>query len=453
VGRCTERISIMMLPSPSTFVTLMRWIRLLVTILLVVLEWVVRELVIFVFNIIPIQYFISLFRTPKIPQFNKEEEEMEMDVCEFIENRGFKVEKHFATTPDSYIIGLQRIPYKMTPPDGADEPVEDKQVTRRGVVLFIHGFMQSSEAFVIRKDVHNSIPLVLASAGYDVWLGNNRGNKYSCKHTSKKASHDDFWDFCLDEMIRYDLPTMIEYVLAQSGAETLTIIGFSQGTAQSFACLSSNSQIAKRVNLFIALAPVSAVKGFSNPVVDNLARSRPDFVFLLFGKRAILPSAHFWRKILSRSLFVTAIDKAILFLFGWTAQCIDPAEKALLYSHIYSFSSTKTVCHWFQIIQSSRFQMFDDAMSSTYSSSSTGYSLISLPQYCTNQLQCPVACFYGGKDNLPNTSALLSTLPKEKLVFLHKEDEYEHLDFMWAKDTGKKICPKILNLLDKYCRK
>jgi len=304
---------------------------------------------------------------------------------------------------------------------------------------------------VVRRDSSNSLPLVLAAAGYDVWLGNNRGNKYSCKHATRKPSNEDYWDFSLDEMIRFDLPCMIEYVLSHSGAETLTLIGFSQGTAQGFASMSSNPQLAKKVNLFIALAPVSEVRGFSNPVVDNLARARPDFIFLLFGKRSILPSTLFWRKILSRRLFVQAIDRSLLFLFGWSAQCIAADEKPLLYSHIYSFSSVKAVVHWFQIIQSSRFQMFDDSMSISNSLNPYDhYSSKILPQYRTLQLKCPVACFYGGRDNLPNTKALLANIPEDKLALVHKEEEYEHLDFMWAKDTGKKVYPHILSLLERY---
>jgi len=84
-----------------------------------------------------------------------------------------------------------------------------------------------------------------------------------------------------------------------------------------------------------------------------------------------------------------------------------------------------------------------------------------------------VACFYGGCDNLPNTKAVIANIPSDRLALLHEEDEYpfllsnflydnkyisrkndtpryEHLDFMWAKDTGTKICPKVLSLLKEY---
>jgi lysosomal acid lipase/cholesteryl ester hydrolase len=435
--------------------TIWRWSQLLTAILMVIMEWLLRGIITSFFKLVPLSYCLNLLGIQQQPpQYTKEDEEMEMDTCEFIESRGFASESHFTTTTDGYVLGLQRIPPKhKTCADGADEASTEahSRLPSRGVVLLIHGFMQSSESFTIRRDSSNSLPLVLANAGYDVWLGNNRGNKYSCKHASRKPANEDFWDFSLDEMIRYDMPSMIEYVLVQTKAESLTLIGFSQGTAQAFACMSSGPHLAKKVNLFIALAPVSEVRGFSNPVVDNLARARPDFIFLLFGKRSILPSTLFWRKILSRNVFVHTIDKAILFLFGWSAHCIDPAEKSLLYSHIYSFSSVKTVVHWFQIIQAAKFQMFDDCMANNVSSNPYDrYTTKALPHYRTMQLQCPVACFYGGRDNLPNTKAVLANIPKSRVVLLHKEEEYEHLDFMWAKDTGTKICPKVLDLLKEY---
>jgi len=291
---------------------------------------------------------------------------------------------------------------------------------------------------------------VLSDVGYDVWMGNNRGNKYSHKHLHKKPTHEDFWDYSLDDLAKYDLPSMIDYVLAQSGAKSLTLIGFSQGTAQSFAYLSTPAA-ASKVNLFIALAPVSIPRGFANPIVDSLARARPDFIFLLFGKRQLLPSTLFWRHYLPRAKFVWFIDLALKFLFGWDTSCIAESEKPLLYSHLYSHTSVKTVVHWFQMIQTNKFQMFDDCMLNHSSNSgSECYTGYTLPQYQLAHIRTPIACFCGGRDTLPKTAVLLASIPKDKTVLVHTEEKYEHLDLMWAQDIAQKIYPKILSLLDKY---
>jgi lysosomal acid lipase/cholesteryl ester hydrolase len=312
----------------------------------------------------------------------------------------------------------------------------------------MHGFMQSSEAFAVRANASDSLPMVLADAGYDCWLGNNRGNKYSHKHLSKKVTNDDFWDYSLDDLARYDVPSMIDYVLAQTGAKSLTVIGFSQGTAQTFAYL-SNPIVSPKVNLFIALAPVSVPRGFANPIVDTLVRARPDFIFLLFGKRQLLPSTLFWRSYLPRRTFVSMIDLSLRFLFGWEMTCINRSEKPLLYSHLYSHTSVKAVVHWFQILKAKKFQMFDDCLENAYSGNET-YTAYTLPQYRLSQVRTPVACFCGGRDTLPQSEKLIASLPKDKVVFVHTEEKYEHLDFMWAKNVATNIYPKILTLLHKY---
>lgn len=59
---------------------------------------------------------------------------------------------------------------------------------------------------------------ILADAGYDVWMGNFRGNTYSRGHISPKRQpkQTEFWEFSFDEMGAIDLPTMINYVLDQT---------------------------------------------------------------------------------------------------------------------------------------------------------------------------------------------------------------------------------------------
>lgn len=110
-------------------------------------------------------------------------------------------------------------------------------------------------------------------AGYDVWLGNNRGNKYSKKSIHHKPSSSKFWNYSLDEFAWHDIPNSIEYILARTGVSSLGYVGFSQGTAQAFAALSINPQLNEKVNVLVALAPAISPAGLSTPVVDALMKA------------------------------------------------------------------------------------------------------------------------------------------------------------------------------------
>ena len=43
----------------------------------------------------------------------------------------------------------------------------------------------------------------LSDAGYDVWMGNYRGNTYSRGHVNDTLSKKDYWTFSWDEMAKY----------------------------------------------------------------------------------------------------------------------------------------------------------------------------------------------------------------------------------------------------------
>jgi len=315
-------------------------------------------------------------------------------------------------------------------------------------VFLQHGFLQNSEAWVVRGP-GKALPYILVDAGYDVWLGNNRGNKYSFKHRIYPVNTDKFWDFCLDHLALYDIPAMIQYILNITKVDKLSYIGFSQGTTLGFACFSMNSELASKIDIFVALAPASKVKELKNPAVAALTTSRPEMVFLLFGKRALLPQTHFYRQRLTTSMFIFAIDVSCQFLFGWTMKNIDPAEKGLLYSHLYSYGSVKTLVQWFQITRTKRFQMFDDHVR-TSEPNNREYNNYLLPAYQLSKISCPIAVFYGGRDSIPDNQAILSELPSS--TYVHFEEKYEHLDFQWAFTAPEKIFSKVLNLINEHSR-
>ena len=95
------------------------------------------------------------------------------------------MEEHYVTTKDGFILNLQRIPHgKNNSTSGSSKPV----------VFLQHGLTMDSTNWVLNGP-SGSLGYILADRGFDVWLGNIRGNQYSQKHVKLDQSEDDFWDW------------------------------------------------------------------------------------------------------------------------------------------------------------------------------------------------------------------------------------------------------------------
>jgi lysosomal acid lipase/cholesteryl ester hydrolase len=178
------------------------------------------------------------------------------------------VEEHVVLTKDGYLLGIHRIPGPKCEPRPAPG-----SSTGKPVVYLHHGLLMNSEIWVCLTNPERSVPFVLAELGYDVWLGNNRGNKYSKKSIHHDPNSSKFWNFSIDDFAWHDIPDSIEYILQITRASSLSYVGFSQGTAQAFAALSIHPQLNQKVNVFIALAPAMRPKGLSAPIVDGLMKA------------------------------------------------------------------------------------------------------------------------------------------------------------------------------------
>merc|ERR1711907_296913 len=82
---------------------------------------------------------------------------------------------------------------------------------------------------------------MLYDQGYDVWLGNNRGNVFGMTNTKLKINGKAFWRAVdIDTMASIDIPNVIDYVLHTTAKSKLSYVGHSEGTIQMFAALSSH---------------------------------------------------------------------------------------------------------------------------------------------------------------------------------------------------------------------
>lgn len=367
------------------------------------------------------------------------------DFVELAELFGYYAEEHIVQTGDGYLLGLHRLAYR--------RGEEDQRVNhgpnsiQKRVVYLHHGLMMNSEVWLCLTEKERCLPFMLVERGYDVWLGNNRGNKYSKKSTRDAPTDNRFWNFSMDQFAFHDIPDSIDYILATTGQESLSYVGFSQGTAQAFAALSIHPTLNEKVNVFVALAPAMSPKGMSSGIVDTLVKSSPDVLFLAFGRRAILTSTTMWQSILYPPIFVRLIDGSLSFLFGWTAKNISAHQKLAAYPHLYSFSSVKTVVHWFQIIRNGTFQMYDDEMQAPMRISNDA-KYYKVPKFPTRNIKTPIVLVYGGSDSLVDINIMLKELPRHTVA--EEIPHYEHLDFLWANNVEELVFPHVYAALDKY---
>ncbi|KAK3898202.1 putative lysosomal acid lipase cholesteryl ester hydrolase [Staphylotrichum tortipilum] len=357
---------------------------------------------------------------------------------------GYTAEEHVVQTKDGYLLGLHRLAWRK-----GEENIKvnrgPKSVQKR-VVYLHHGLLMNSEVWVCLTDEQRALPFVLVEKGFDVWLGNNRGNKYSKKSIYSSPSSLKFWNFSIDQFAFHDIPDSISYILDTTGQESLSYIGFSQGTAQAFASLAVHPKLNDQVNVFIALAPAMSPAGLSNGVVDALVKASPQVLFLLFGRRSILSSATMWESILYPPLFAKVIDLGLSFLFNWRTENISTSQKLAAYPHLYSFTSTKSVVHWFQIIRNKSFQMYDDDPPPMLRNSGNKYTKVA--KYPTRNIKTPIVLVYGGSDSLVDIKAMLRELPSQTVA--NEIPHYEHLDFLWARDVHEQVFQHVFAALESF---
>lgn len=131
------------------------------------------------------------------------------------------METYQVVTDDGYILGVYRIPGKLN----------ERSTSNSGkpVVLMQHALVCDMMVFIM-NEASVAPAFYLANQGYDVWLGNNRGNRFSDRHTTLDPKSKEYWQFDWEQMGTSDQPAVIDFILSKTGQSKLSYVGHSQGT-------------------------------------------------------------------------------------------------------------------------------------------------------------------------------------------------------------------------------
>ena len=122
---------------------------------------------------------------------------------------GFTYTAHDVTTDDGYILTAFRLTGDEDGPYNLSKPP----------VVIVHGMSMDGPSWLDANFYNPSdvlpFQLMLAEAGYDVYIANNRGTEYSRGHTTLDAAEDaEYWDFSWAEMGLYDDKALISLAVS-----------------------------------------------------------------------------------------------------------------------------------------------------------------------------------------------------------------------------------------------
>ena len=137
-----------------------------------------------------------------------EKSDAKKSINQIIQGYKYPFERHYYETEDGHINMCIRIPG----PKGSNvEELFKRGPPKRPVVILQHGLMDSCAGWVLNGE--SSLAFMLADLGYDVWMNNSRGNRYSRHHVYLDPDGGDkdkeqFWDYSFEEMAKYDQPAL-----------------------------------------------------------------------------------------------------------------------------------------------------------------------------------------------------------------------------------------------------
>ncbi|KAM7102935.1 lysosomal acid lipase/cholesteryl ester hydrolase-like [Ciconia maguari] len=367
--------------------------------------------------------------TPSTPNSDKSQyrktrnPECFMNVSEIIRYHGYPSEEYQVTTEDGYILGVFRIPAGRNSQNTGKKPA----------VLLHHGTLEDSSHWISNLP-NNSLGFILADAGYNVWLGNSRGNTWSLKHKTLKPCQKEFWQFSFDEMGKYDIPAELYFIMNKTGQKYVYYVGHSEASTAGFVAFSTYPELAQRVKVFFALGPVATITHATSPLV-TFTHLPQSLIRVLTQQQYVAQALHSF--ILSQHC-ITAFITLLLSLQSRIDTYV---------GHSPAGTSVQNIIHWHQITHADQFQAYDYGSKENMKK----YNQSTPPAYKIEKISTPIAVWSAGHDKFADPKDVAKLLPRITNLIYHEHfPAWGHLDFIWGLDATEKMHWKIIVIITKH---
>ncbi|XP_059062213.1 lipase 3-like [Achroia grisella] len=375
-------------------------------------------------------------------------EDANLDVEGLVRKYNYPIETHSVTTEDGYILGLHRIPHGR---DSNNVPDPNKPI-----VFLMHGLLSSSADWILMGP-GSGFAYILAEEGYDVWLGNARGNYYSRKHVRFNPDSilsNRFWKFSWDEIGNIDLPAMIDYALAHTGRSKLHYIGHSQGTTTFFVLGALRPEYNDKIISMHAFAPNAFMASNRNPLLLMISpfATSLEKVASVFGLGEFMPNTNImtWAGqalCMDEALFQPVCSNILYLIGGWSVSEQNATMIPVKMGHTPAGAAVRQFVHYAQGIASKRFRRYDQG---SMRANRRLYGTRSPPEYDLSKITTPVFLHYADNDPMAHVNdvdRLFKELGRPAGKFRIPLSTFGHLDFIWGINAKTLLFDRVINLL------
>lgn len=355
---------------------------------------------------------------------------------------GYFSESHQITTEDGYILTLHRI-----------SSTSGQNNTKRPVLLFPGLFSSSADFVVLGK---TSLGLLLASDGYDVWLGNQRGSAYGRQHISIDPDRKPkkFFNFSFHEIGIYDLPASIDYIRNVTKNDKIFFIGHSQGGQSFFVLNSIKTEYNDRIVAAVGLAPTS-YQFHTRSILFRFMAIIYDYLEEYLNSSSIyevLPHSELI-SILAQFVCNTLYQSTniCLWIVKFTSgfdDLIKPSLMPLAFTNFPAGGSAKQILHKVQLLRHNRFSQYDYGPKRNLKR----YRQITPPLYNLSQITIPVLLITSPNDlqaDYRDVKRAGREIPNA-IVKYAKSPKFNHLEFIWSYKAHTFVYSDVIYMFEKY---